>query len=277
MKALTAACPAATTGQQLQRQRRRVPTASAAAAPRGVQQEQQAHEGPASGSLDRRTLLGGVAALAAAAACPPAWAIQGITAGRIPGVTGPDKDGYYRYQRPEGKSGGHGIGWTEVDRYSFKVPSGWQEVPVSIADLGGTEIDVRFQNNDQGNLLVVVAPVARFRDIPFNSSLAIQDLGEPDVMINGFAPELYGGPLNEGEVLDTQVVTKGDMTYYLYELSKHRLVSATATGNRAYILSISAKSVQWRKHSDALLSIRDSFAVPSKEIIPDAFPDLVES
>ena len=46
-------------------------------------------------------------------------------------------------QRPEGKSGGHGVGWTEVERYSFRVPAGWEETPVSIADLGGTEIDLR--------------------------------------------------------------------------------------------------------------------------------------
>ena len=44
------------------------------------------------------------------------------------------------YTRPEGKSGGHGVGWSEIPRYTFKVPQGWQESPVSIADLGGTEV-----------------------------------------------------------------------------------------------------------------------------------------
>lgn len=38
----------------------------------------------------------------------PAAAIQGSIAGRIPGITGPDSEGYYLYTRPEGKSGGHG-------------------------------------------------------------------------------------------------------------------------------------------------------------------------
>ncbi len=46
------------------------------------------------------------------------------------------------YTRPEGKSGGHGVGWSEIPRYSFKVPQGWQESPVSIADLGGTEVQL---------------------------------------------------------------------------------------------------------------------------------------
>lgn len=56
------------------------------------------------------------------------------------GLKGPDSQGLFTYTRPEGKSGGHGVGWTEIPRYSFKVPAGWREVPVSIADLGGTEV-----------------------------------------------------------------------------------------------------------------------------------------
>lgn len=35
----------------------------------------------------------------------PAAAVQGLTAGRLPGITGPDSDGFYMYKRPEGKSG----------------------------------------------------------------------------------------------------------------------------------------------------------------------------
>jgi hypothetical protein len=35
-------------------------------------------------------------------------------------------------------------------------------VPVSIADLGGTEIDLRFSSPQEGNISVVVAPVLRF-------------------------------------------------------------------------------------------------------------------
>jgi hypothetical protein len=88
-----------------------------------------------------------------------------------------DSDGFFAYSRPEGKSGGHGVrewrseggrgrcqrkgpsacitasevtccltpsqvGWSEIPRYTFKVPAGWAEIPVSIADLGGTEVSV---------------------------------------------------------------------------------------------------------------------------------------
>ena len=30
-------------------------------------------------------------------------------------------------------AGGHGVGWSEIPRYSFKVAGGWDETPVSIA------------------------------------------------------------------------------------------------------------------------------------------------
>lgn len=56
---------------------------------------------------------------AASSVTSVAEAIQGLTAGRIPGITGPDSEGYYTYTRPEGKSGGHGVGWTEIPRYAF--------------------------------------------------------------------------------------------------------------------------------------------------------------
>ena len=95
------------------------------------------------------------------------------------------------------------MGWTEIPRYSFRVPPGWQETPVSIADLGGTgvaaclhhacmltasrvtscssgcplvevaqvpgwpaEIDLRFGNKEAGSMEIVVAPVLRFMEEP---------------------------------------------------------------------------------------------------------------
>lgn len=41
------------------------------------------------------------------------------------------------------------------------------QVPVSIADLGGTEIDLRFGSSKEGRLFVIVAPVRRFSDGAF--------------------------------------------------------------------------------------------------------------
>jgi len=221
------------------------------------------------------------AALAAAVLSPfavvahrplPARAVQGLTAGRIPGLSSkPGADGLFEYRRPEGKSGGHGVGWSEIPRYGFRVPAGWEETPVSIADLGGTEIDLRFGGAD-GQLSVVVAPVLRFVDVGFNADVRIEELGPPDRIVAGFAPELFGAPLQEGDTLETEVERKGDLTYYTYVLKPpaggpggnvggRRLVAATAFKNRLFLMAASANPRQWRRAESELRAIVKSFNV----------------
>ena len=53
----------------------------------------------------------------------------------------------------------------------------------------------RFTSPDQGSLAVVVAPVLRFLDVGFNADVHIEELGPPEKLISGFAPELFGSPL----------------------------------------------------------------------------------
>ncbi|KAK9865796.1 hypothetical protein WJX84_001616 [Apatococcus fuscideae] len=212
--------------------------------------------------LGRRAVLSAAAACLAAAPHLPAEAIQGSTAGRLPGLGKPDEDGYRVYTRPQGKSGGHGIGWTEIPTYSFRVPTGWKEVPVSIADLGGTEIDVRFGNPEAGALQIVVAPVARFVDIDDNADVRIQDLGPPEKIISGFNPEIYGGPLNEDDVLSQETEEVNGITYYRWELRPHHLVTATAYKNRVFLLGMTANGRQWRKNEPSLKEIARSLQVP---------------
>ena len=174
----------------------------------------------------------------------------------------PDAEGLFSYARPEGKSGGHGVGWSEIPRYAFRVPAGWEETPVSIADLGGTEIDLRFASKEMGSLAVVVAPVLRFMDVGFNADLRIEGLGPPDRIIAGFAPEIFGKPLDEDSVTDTQVVSVNGMTYYRWAVKPHALVAATAFRNRLFICTINcANARQAKKHAAELLKIRDSFVV----------------
>ncbi|GFR40581.1 hypothetical protein Agub_g1161, partial [Astrephomene gubernaculifera] len=215
--------------------------------------------------LSRRHALAMSVAAAAGLALGvrPGKAIQGLTAGRIPGLSkDADEDGFYTYTRPEGKSGGHGVGWSEIPPYTFKVPAGWEEIPVSIADLGGTEIDLRYQSKEQGELAVVVAPVLRFMDLGYNAHVTLKEVGEPQRVIEGFAPELFGKPLDEGDVLAAEVARREDGgLYYLWELKPHRLVVATATRNRVFLLTLSASSRQWKKHEEALREVQRSFRV----------------
>ena len=54
--------------------------------------------------------------------------------------------------------------------------------------------------------------------------MRIEDLGPPDRIVAGFAPELYGTPLNDGDVLEQAVVPRGGLTYYQYLVKPHRWV-----------------------------------------------------
>ncbi|EFJ48537.1 hypothetical protein VOLCADRAFT_74648 [Volvox carteri f. nagariensis] len=214
----------------------------------------------------REALIAPIAAAATLAfGARPSQAIQGLIAGRIPGLSKqPDEDGFYMYTRPEGKSGGHGVGWSEIPQYQFKVPKGWDEIPVSIADLGGTEIDLRYQNKEQGDVAVVVAPVLRLIDQvgPRVVKITLREVGPPQRVIEGFAPELFGRPLDEGDVLNTEVAVREDGgLYYLWELKPHNLVAATATKNRVFILTVTSNARQWKKHADELRVIQKSFRV----------------
>ncbi|QDZ21126.1 PsbP domain-containing protein [Chloropicon primus] len=220
-----------------------------------------------SSSSRREALLGGGVALLGGQllVAKPTEAVQGMTAGRIPGLSGVDSEGFRTYSRPEGKMGGHGIGWSEIPKYQFRVPDGWKEEAVSIADLGGTEIDVRFAKSDEGQLAVVVAPVLRFMNVGFNADVRIEDIGSPDKVLNGFAPEILGGPVEEDDVVNQETMSKklgGDaLTYYIWETKSHDLLSATAFKNRVFIIALRANGRQWRTSKDALHAIQKSFRV----------------
>ncbi|CAM6093617.1 unnamed protein product [Calypogeia fissa] len=185
---------------------------------------------------------------------------QNMLAGRIPGLSDPDGEGLRTYRRPDAKSGGHGVGWSPMIPYSFKVPTDWEEIPVSIADLGGTEIDLRFQSPSEGNLSVVVAPVLRFSS-NLGDNVKIEDVGVPEKVIDAFGPELTGQTV-EGKVKSMDVKSYGGRTYYQYELAvPHMLISATAAGNRLYLFSATGNGRQWKKYFGDLKDIRDSFRV----------------
>lgn len=212
-------------------------------------------------AVSRRAALVGLSAAALAVSTGNASAVQNNqVAGRIPGLSEPDSNGVRTYRRPDGKSGGHGVGWSPMTPYSFKVPQDWEEVPVSIADLGGTEIDLRFQNPQEGNISVIVAPVLRFSST-IGDNATIEAVGTPDKVISAFGPEITGQNV-EGKVKSMDVKSYDGRTYYQFELDgPHLLVAATAAGNRLYLMSVSANGRQWKKYAPVLKEIVESFRV----------------
>nr|POE90500.1 psbp domain-containing protein 4, chloroplastic [Quercus suber] len=168
--------------------------------------------------------------------------------------------GWRTYRRPDEKSGGHGVGWSPIIPYTFSVPQDWEEVPVSIADLGGTEIDLRFGSSKEGKLFVIVAPVLRFSD-GLGDNAKIELIGPPDKVINAFGPEVIGENV-EGKVISMNVAEHSGRTYYQYELEPpHALITATAAGNRLYLFNVTASGLQWKRHYNDLKRISDSFRV----------------
>ena len=148
------------------------------------------------------SLAGTIFSLTADPTVQPANAVMGMTAGRVPGLSPANADGVRHYTRPEGKSGGHGVGWTEITPYSFDVYDGWEEVPVSIADPGGTEIDARFSSEQDGGLKVVLAPVLRFANIDEGLNPTIEELIPLERFMAGFGPELTQSPVEEVDIID---------------------------------------------------------------------------
>ncbi|XP_075479688.1 psbP domain-containing protein 4, chloroplastic [Primulina tabacum] len=213
----------------------------------------------------RVTVVSGVVSLVSSAALGFAGeglgvVKQGLLAGRIPGLSEPDKNGWRTYQRPDEKSGGHGVGWSPIIPYAFSVPQDWDEVPVSIADLGGTEIDLRFASPKEGRLSVIVAPVLRFAD-NLGEHATIEAIGSPEKVINAFGPEVIGENV-EGKVLSSAVVEHLGRKYYQFELEPpHVLITATAAGNRLYLFSVTGNGLQWKRYYKDLKQISDSFRV----------------
>ncbi|KAA8546510.1 hypothetical protein F0562_002751 [Nyssa sinensis] len=218
-----------------------------------------------SGFLKRReAIVSGVGLISSAVLGFPREGLavvkQGLLAGRVPGLSEPDEQGWRTYRRPDEKSGGHGVGWSPIIPYAFSVPQDWEEVPVSIADLGGTEIDLRFASPKEGRLFVIVAPVLRFADY-LGDDAKIEQIGPPERVISAFGPEVIGENV-EGKVLSMEVAEHSGRKYYMFELEPpHALITATAAGNRLYLFNITGSGLQWKRHYNDLKKITNSFRV----------------
>lgn len=62
----------------------------------------------------------------------------------------------------------------------------------------------------------------RFSDIPPNADVRINELAPPGRILSGFAPELFGSPLDEEDVLEARVLVKEGLSYYEWAVRPHR-------------------------------------------------------
>jgi len=91
----------------------------------------------------------------------------------------------------------------------------------------------------------------------------IEYLGTPEKIIKAFGPEIIGRPIEDEDILymDTTTDSSTGLTYYLFDIKPHFLISATAFKNRLFIMTIRASSIQWRKAQDKLYEVRNSFSI----------------
>ncbi|KAL5545741.1 hypothetical protein UlMin_005428, partial [Ulmus minor] len=88
------------------------------------------------------------------------------------------------YWRPDEKSRGHGVGWSPI------IPCGFR-VPVSIANLGGTKIDLRFGRAKKGGPFVIVAHALQFAG-NLGEDAKTEKIGPPEKVISAFGPKVIG-------------------------------------------------------------------------------------
>ncbi|KAK6246343.1 hypothetical protein SCA6_009433 [Theobroma cacao] len=201
--------------------------------------------------------------------------VGGHTAGQMTSPEGMELDGVLSSLMPfqylkNGKRSYHPLCLFICSHFNFTLLLGassirlfyisLKQVPVSIADLGGTEIDLRFASSKEGRLFVIVAPVLRFAD-NLGDNATIEKIGPPEIVINAFGPEVIGENV-EGKVLSINTAEHDGRMYYQYELEPpHALITATAAGNRLYLFSVTGSGLQWKRHYKDLRRIAESFRV----------------
>ena len=96
--------------------------------------------------------------------------------------------------------------------------------------------------------------------------MRIEDIGPPEELLGGFAPEILGGALEDRDLESTVISSKktpvGELDFYNWVTNRPRaIMSATSYKNRAFVLCVKASALQWRKNEEALRKIGDSFSI----------------
>ncbi|KAL7092990.1 hypothetical protein ACP275_11G015300 [Erythranthe tilingii] len=126
-------------------------------------------------------------------------------------------------------------------------------------------IEVKFEDEKQGKIQVVAAPLIRLTNKP---NARIEDIGSPEKLIASLGPFVTGNTLDPDELLETSIEKLGDQTYYKYVLETpfaltgtHNIAKATAKGSTVILFVASANDKQWQSSQKTLQAILDSFQV----------------
>ncbi|EYU20820.1 hypothetical protein ABFS82_11G015500 [Erythranthe guttata] len=160
-----------------------------------------------------------------------------------------------------------------VQPYKFMLPPTWKQMRIANILSGNycqpkcaePWIEVKFEDEKQGKIQVVAAPLIRLTNKP---NARIEDIGSPEKLIASLGPFVTGNTLDPDELLETSIEKLGDQTYYKYVLETpfaltgtHNIAKATAKGSTVILFVASANDKQWQSSQKTLQAILDSFQV----------------
>lgn len=160
-----------------------------------------------------------------------------------------------------------------VQPYQFILPPTWKQTRIANILSGNycqpkcaePWVEVKFEDERQGKVQVVAAPLIRLTNKP---NATIEDIGSPEKVIASLGPFVTGSTYDSDELLEISVEKLGEQTYYKYVLEtpyaltgSHNLAKATAKGNTVVLFVASATDKQWQSSQKTLKAILDSFQV----------------
>ncbi|KAG8055074.1 hypothetical protein GUJ93_ZPchr0001g31358 [Zizania palustris] len=160
-----------------------------------------------------------------------------------------------------------------VQPYEFILPPTWKQTRVANILSGNycqpkcaePWVEVKFEDDKQGKVQVVVSPLIRLTNKP---NATIEDIGSPERLIASLGPFVTGNTFDSDELIETSVEKIDGQTYYSYYLEtplaltgSHNLAKATAKGSTVVLFVASASDKQWQSSEKVLKTIVDSFQV----------------
>ncbi|KAK8944658.1 hypothetical protein KSP39_PZI008491 [Platanthera zijinensis] len=136
------------------------------------------------------------------------------------------------------------------------------QFPVSIADLGGTEIDLRFANSQEGRLFVIVAPVLRFADHTAGTidgcSVSSFSYTCRDATVRSWdnsCPRCQN--LKCKQACPEEVLSAAAMLLHMSRTSRHRSAPKYSSGRNRWPKAPSMKKMKAGKSSNSIINIPD--------------------
>ncbi|MQM11392.1 hypothetical protein Taro_044299 [Colocasia esculenta] len=109
-----------------------------------------------------------------------------------------------------------------VQPYEFILPPSWKQTRVANILSGNycqpkcaePWVEVKFEDDKQGKIQVVVSPLIRLTNKP---NATIEEIGNPEKVIASLGPFVTGNTLDPDELLEASIKKQGDQTVFLHQ------------------------------------------------------------